>query len=299
MTDRFMPALESTPSRRNDILKLIALITMLVDHIGAIFFPGQMLWRTIGRIAFPIFAWQLTQGFIHTSSRVRYGFRLFLFGIIAQAPYMFLNPDVALEPLRINIMFQLFSGVLLLAAVEYGRKGLSRFKSSPVPGVFMAGLGFLAAGFLIAAPDLANAWHPELRFSYGTYGQLMFLVFYSFRGRPVGMALGYGVLSLFHGVEAIALWQTGSSGAGLPGLKAFFAFWTTPGILADSFVWSLKELPGLNSVYFQARSLIALPIIWLFDSHPGKLRLNRWLGYWFYPVHMAVLVGIRWFMLQQ
>ena len=53
-------------------LKLIAMVTMTVDHIGFILLP-QVLWlRLIGRLAFPIYAWFIGEGCRHTRSMPRY-----------------------------------------------------------------------------------------------------------------------------------------------------------------------------------------------------------------------------------
>lgn len=298
MTDRFMPPIEPSPTHRNDTLKIIALVTMLIDHIGAIFFPDQMLWRTIGRIAFPIFSWQLVEGFVHTSSRVRYALRLFLFACVSQAPYMFLNPDITMNPLHINIMFQLLSGVLLLAAVEMAISSCRKIKEKPALHLILSFFWILAASILILAPDLLNAWKPEFRFSYGTYGQLMFLMFFVFRNAPAGLTLGYITLSLFHAVEQSVLWGVENSGTGPAGIIAWFKFWSDPKEISTAFLWSLQSLPTLGGVFFQARSMMTLPLIWIFENRPGKLKLNRWIAYWFYPVHIAILVSIKWLILQ-
>lgn len=298
MTERFMPPIEPSPTHRNDTLKIIAIMTMLIDHIGAIFFPDQMLWRTIGRIAFPIFSWQLVEGFVHTCSRTRYALRLFAFACISQFPYMFLNSEITMYPLHINIMFQLLSGIALLAAVERIGTSLSRAKEKPFSHLILSFFWIMVTLSLVLAPDLLNAWETEFRFSYGTYGQLMFLVFYLFRSSPAGLTLGYVCISLFHGVEQSVLWTVGQTGPGSAGLKAWFAFWTNPEAIRTTFQWSLQSLPTLSSVYFQARSLMTLPLIWTFENRPGQLKLNRWVGYWFYPVHIAILVSIKWLMLQ-
>ena len=53
----------ATAPYRDDMMKLLAMITMLIDHIGYMFFPDYRIFRTIGRLAFPIFAYQLSVGF--------------------------------------------------------------------------------------------------------------------------------------------------------------------------------------------------------------------------------------------
>lgn len=297
MTNTFAPPIERAPTHRNDTLKIIALLTMLIDHMGAIFFPDEMLWRTIGRIAFPIFSWQLVEGYVHTSSRLKYGLRLFLFGCVSQIPYMYMNPDLLLNPLHINIMFQLFSGILLLASFDQAKKAMTRIKDVPLASIILSLFWVMVSGILIGAPDLLNAFNPEFRFSYGAYGQLMFLVFYLFRGRPVAMTLGYIGLSLFHALEANALWHA-SEAAGMAGIANFFGFWSHADSVKSAALWSLDQLPSMGSVFFQARSIIVLPILWIFENRAGRLRLNRWIAYWFYPVHMTVLLSIKWMILQ-
>ena len=68
-------------------LKLIAVVTMLIDHIGYIFFPRVLWLRFIGRCAFPIYAFLLVQGYRHTHSVGKYLGRLALFSILSEVAF--------------------------------------------------------------------------------------------------------------------------------------------------------------------------------------------------------------------
>mgnify|MGYP002581591684 FL=1 len=83
-------------------LKILAIITMTIDHIGAIIYPNIDAFRIIGRISFPIFCFLLVEGFKHTHNRFRYFIRLLLFAIITQPIY-----DYAFNNHELNILFNL------------------------------------------------------------------------------------------------------------------------------------------------------------------------------------------------
>lgn len=70
-------------------LKLIALITMTVDHIGAYLFPSQLLFRVVGRLAYPIFAYMIAEGCLHTRSIGRYAGALAIVAALCQIVYFF------------------------------------------------------------------------------------------------------------------------------------------------------------------------------------------------------------------
>ena len=69
-------------------LKIIAAVTMLIDHIGYIFFPTQTLWRIIGRIAMPIFAFMIAEGCCYTRSKLRYFLSVLGLGLLCQTVYV-------------------------------------------------------------------------------------------------------------------------------------------------------------------------------------------------------------------
>ena len=70
-----------------EVLKLIACITMLIDHIGAVFFPSAMFLRVIGRLSFPIYCFLLVEGAAHTRHAGRYALRLLICAVVSELPH--------------------------------------------------------------------------------------------------------------------------------------------------------------------------------------------------------------------
>ena len=65
-------------------LKMIAMLSMLADHIGAVLFPEQILFRVIGRLAFPIFAYTLVEGFFYTHDIKKYMCRIGILALLSE-----------------------------------------------------------------------------------------------------------------------------------------------------------------------------------------------------------------------
>lgn len=99
-------------------LKVIAMISMVIDHIALYLLEhGTILYgtmRCIGRIAFPVFAFLIAEGFIHTRSRYRYFFTLLGFAVISEIPWYLLNGTDGTH----NVMFTLALGLATLMVLE-------------------------------------------------------------------------------------------------------------------------------------------------------------------------------------
>lgn len=136
-------------------MQLLAMLTMLIDHIGIVFYPDYLYLRWIGRLAMPLYAYALVLGYRHTSSVRRYMARLAGIGLLSQLPYhyAFLGPD---EPYEINVVGTLLVCLAVLWAID-------RWSARPAAVCFIAA----AACILLEA----------VRFDYGAYLLLLVLIY--------------------------------------------------------------------------------------------------------------------------
>ena len=87
-------------------LKILAILAMVLDHVGAVFFPTQILFRAAGRIAAPIMAFLIAEGYTKTRDVRRYMFRLLFFALASMLPYQWVFGS---SPF--NILFDLLLGL--------------------------------------------------------------------------------------------------------------------------------------------------------------------------------------------
>lgn len=94
-------------------MQWIAMLTMLIDHLGVVFFPDQIWLRIIGRIAFPLYAYLIVIGYQRTRNYRNYLIRLGLLAIISQPVYQW-----AFDTTQLNVIVTLFVGLLLLKLLD-------------------------------------------------------------------------------------------------------------------------------------------------------------------------------------
>jgi hypothetical protein len=297
--------METRSIKRNDNLKMIAMVTMLVDHLGHMRMVGDAYYtisRTIGRIAFPIFAYQIAIGFEKTSNRKRYALRLFGFGLIAQVPYIWFNPELEGNFLHFNILFLLLAGLGVLQLFEWGEQARKRYGESNRRAEMILAAGYYVASLaFIALPEVVTIFclqrGIEISFEYSSYGLLMILFFYRFRRRPWKMAVAYLALSLI-GVGLTSLWVAVKYGSQITGEEVGYFQALQNWDLIRGIMTRNQVHTSLTGVWFQTRSVLAIPVILFFEAYRGKLQihLHRTVGYWFYPVHIGILVAIAAFL---
>jgi len=274
---------EIKKKRTGDLLKIIAIVTMAIDHTGVLLYPDLRVLRTIGRLAFPIFAWLLIQGFLHTSDRKKYGLRFFYFALAAEIPYAFLNRDMLYESDHYNVMYLLLLGLILLSVVE---KSASYFKEKRI---VLGGLLSLIALMIIGLPDVIEYANPDFALSYGTYGLTMILIFYLTRNKPVIMVIAYVCLSFFEPYRMGVYYRAIYFSPEMTYLEAFKSF----GLIWEQITSFKDGLVTLEGYFFQARSMLGLICILLLRKVSLPFRLPKFVGYSFYPVHITVLIIIR------
>ena len=110
------------PSLSGSALKVIALVSMVTDHCAYYLMEhGTLLYevmRCFGRIAFPVFAFLIAEGFRHTRNWMKYFLRLLGFAVVSEVPWYLLNGADGTH----NVLFTLALGVMALAAFETLKK---------------------------------------------------------------------------------------------------------------------------------------------------------------------------------
>lgn len=235
-------------------LKWLAIVTMAIDHIGAILvwnaylqmrytdplgagdlYDVYYLLRQIGRIAFPLFCFLLVEGFTHTRSRSKYFRRLMAFALATEIIYDFALYDSPLEfAEHQNVMFTLSLGFLAL----WGADGVSR--GLRLPG--WAGL-LVTVAFVAAFAGLAEVFEV----SYRAFGVVLIGALY--------IARRYRLLQFVLGGLAVG--------------------------------WYCWDHDSMLEMY----SLIGLGAILLYNGKRG--RGMKYFFYFFYPVHLLVLGLLR------
>ena len=191
-------------------LKAIAMLSMLIDHIA--YYYGcdnpylYELMRTVGRIAFPTFAFLLAEGFVHTRNRQQYLISLFAFALLSEIPWMLLNHDGSH-----NVIFTLLAGILGLHVIENSR---SRW---------ITAICITLIGLATIFSDTDYSWR----------GFGLVLIFYMFRGRPelqtlfgIPLMYEYGIMGVLVAFSVIWLYN-GERGfiQGKAWKYAFYAFY--------------------------------------------------------------------------
>lgn len=237
-----------------NFLKLIAILSMLIDHVGAALFPQYRILRIIGRIAFPIFAYCLTVGSVYTHNMGKYLLRIAILALISQPIYVIalnhvtpamkaisFEQNVLSAALRwfflslqnANILFSLLAGLLLIFTIREGK-------------------------YILSAVVVVLIWYTKGYLNYGLEGIILMTLFYLFCDQP---------LTSF-------VWVAG------------FMFW-----------WACQRTGyNIGELRFgiQMFALLSLPLIYI--PMKTSIKINKYIFYFFYPIHLLVIYIISLFL---
>lgn len=181
-------------------LKLIAICTMLIDHMGYTLFPGVMWLRCVGRVAFPIFCFLIAEGCVYTHDRKKYALRLLVFALLSEIPYNLMNSGMIWDPYDQNVLWTLLLGALVCWLMDWALK-----KCTPL-SFMLTGAVMLAAYWLL---EIGNT-------DYGGWGMLLVAAFYGVHRAPSGavvkmIAQAFGLaffsIGVMGGYLSIELWS--------------------------------------------------------------------------------------------
>lgn len=231
------------------VLKIIAMISMLFDHLGDAIFKGFNSFNYIGRIAFPIFAFQISEGFLHTKNLKRYFIRLMAFALISQIPYI-LFISLFSNEIKLNIFFTLTLGLIAIWLYDYVHKDIStqidiKIINSAPNTFFKLVVEFIPVIAICIIGELAHV-------DYGWWGILLVFIFYYFKNNKLAMNIAFITMCIInYGIDII---QT-----------------------------------GFNTVYIWLFTFNVLPILFinLYNGKQGKK--IKYLLYIFYPAHLLIL----------
>lgn len=158
----------SRPGLNANQLRTLAMILMLIDHVWAVFLSSHLWMTYLGRLAFPIFAFQISEGFFHTSDRRRYAKRLLLFALLSEIPFDLVYGSTPFYPFHQNVLFTLLLGLLGCCAIDRARQ-IGTKKAWALCALSLAGILLAATVFFV---------------DYGWRGAATVLAFYALRDFP-------------------------------------------------------------------------------------------------------------------
>ena len=244
-------------------LKIIALVSMFIDHIGVVIFPQYFILRVIGRLAFPIFVYLVAEGFRHTRSPGKFLMRLGVFAIISEPFYDWAIVGTIADdfPMGVsflyntNIFYTLFLGGAAIVAYDsiskYAKALADEGRSNSSAFVFASSLLPLVLFMAIAVVIDAD---------YDAVGVAFIFIMYvikSFRLRVVAMAL-------------ICLWLNIN--------------------IIEALLLDTRTITTLELALVPATVLATLPVA-LYNGERGIGW--KWFFYAAYPVHLAILALFR------
>lgn len=176
------------PGLSGDALKWIAIVTMLIDHIGLTMLnpygPDNgvlyTVMRSIGRLAFPLYCFLLVEGFMHTGNYRRYVIRMAVFALISEIPFNLMLSGSVWYPGYQSVMVTLLIGLIGLGAYRW-----------------CVNHRYPIYGIMVVISAVVTGWLTQC--DYGAEGVLLIFIFYVLQYQPVARAIALGIWCVMMG----------------------------------------------------------------------------------------------------
>ena len=290
------------------MIKLIAIISMLIDHTGMVLYPGLTIFglpilRVIGRIAMPLFAYSIAKGFYYTSDKTRYFMYMASFAAASQIPFHQMRLAAGLTNISLNIMVTWLLAMIFLLGIERAiRMERILWTEHSLNLKLDFGLkakGIISAIFYLAFPIFflkVILAHFNITIDFGLYGIILPALFYlPLYGMKVWKGEEYGGESLF-AVKKDEEHKQSSPVAQAPKtlkkrkeevLYSTVDYFIVLLLVAIATFWLWPR----NSI--QQYAVLAVFFIPLTIKFDRSIRLHKLFFYLFYPIHMIILVIIH------
>ena len=241
-------------NRDTGLIKLVAMVTMFVDHSGKMLFPQWPLMRIIGRIAFPLYCYCIAVGCVYTRDPLKYLRRIVLLALISQPIYAVAMAHTTKAMYSISFAERPFTAALNFYLNSWYHPGVLVTLTLGVMIIWTIRnrqLILTAALFLLC-------WKIRGSIDYGMDGIVLIVLFYLF------------------------CWKWWAS---LPIVLGFMILWGSKGSAYSLARW----FEGVNIRYgIQMYTVFALPFVYI-RTRSG-LKLPKWLSYGFYPAHLVLIL---------
>ncbi len=170
-------------------LHIMAMIFMLLDHIWATIIPSSDWMTCVGRIAFPIFAFMIVEGYFQTHSLKKYVGRLLFFAVISEIPFNLMVGNSIFYPIHQNVLWTFLIGILCIHIIEKAKQ------THEIRLITLAAPSSLTIATVLGLLGMVD---------YYNAGVYTVLVFYVFRGRKWWNFWGQLVLLAYINIQLLA-----------------------------------------------------------------------------------------------